>query len=81
MAKMIVIAYEMKFGKIEVKENSFKDADNFSPWAKEYISKAYSKKIMNGVSKDFFDAKSNATRAQVATVIARLYREIQGESK
>ena len=55
----------------ELKQADFKDADSISPWAMEYVNKAYSLGIVNGMDDGSFAPKSNALREQAFVMIAR----------
>jgi len=54
---------------------TFADSDAVSDWAKGYVLYANQNGLMNGMDDNAFVPKANATRAQVATVIDRMYME------
>ena len=60
------------FAKIKLKNvnapSTFKDAKKISGWAKTYVSQAQQSGFVNGNADGTFKPKSNATRAQVATI-------------
>ncbi|MDQ0920340.1 S-layer homology domain-containing protein [Paenibacillus sp. V4I5] len=75
MAIMLVKAYEIKHGKISLKEkplHSFEDGTDVSEWAVEAVNKALTVKLMQGVKDGGFDPQSQATRAQNAQAIYNL---------
>ncbi|MDO4749481.1 MAG: S8 family serine peptidase [Eubacteriales bacterium] len=61
-------------GEIDEQEllSSFKDADGISSWAREAVAWCYAKGLMSGMSSDLFGPSSEATRAQVATILYRI---------
>lgn len=73
MCKMIVNVYTILNGEIEPEaEINFADGEDISSWAEDFIKKAVSAGIMNGIDETTFSPKSGATRAQAATVICRM---------
>lgn len=76
MAKMLVSAYELRFGEIAAEQAGFTDRDSFSGWAAAYIEKAAAAGLMSGTGNGEFSAKEQATRAQAATVIARFHKNM-----
>ncbi len=52
--------------------DSFADADSFPKWAAEYIESLRETGLMGGDDSGNFKPKSNASRAEIATVITRL---------
>ena len=73
MAVVIAKAYsylgkEAKRGKISM----FSDAEEISPWAKDYVDQAASAGLVSGVTATTFAPKENTTRAQVTSLIKRL---------
>lgn len=69
----ILVGFAEKLG-LEIEQSgeiTFKDNDNISPWAKDYVKKAVSLGLMNGMEDNTFAAKSTANRAQAVTVIER----------
>ncbi len=75
MCKMIVNVYAILGGEIETEDElSFTDGESISPWAEEFVVKAVSAGLMNGIDENTFSPKSGATRAQAATVICRMLK-------
>ena len=73
MAKMAVLVYEYKNGEIkDSKDIDFSDKDDMSAWAEEYIKKAVSAELMNGVTESEFSFSSSATRAQACVLLSRI---------
>lgn len=68
MATMLIRAYEMKNGKVEVKDNQFKDIRSLSKETQEAIQKAFELKLVNGYGTEF-RPNQQATRAQAAKVV------------
>ncbi len=54
-------------------ELSYADASSVSDWAKAYVDYASRNGLMNGMENNQFVPKSSATRAQVATVLDRIF--------
>ncbi len=59
---------------------SFTDAASFPKWAGEYIEKLRETGLMGGDGTGAFKAKSNASRAEIATVITRLLPLMEDDS-
>ena len=75
MCKMIVNVYAILGGEIETEDElAFTDGESISPWAEEFVAKAVSAGLMNGIDENTFSPKSGATRAQAATVICRMLK-------
>lgn len=73
IAKILVLAYEGKNGKIEsVKQNGFADNEKISSWAIEYVDKAFEKGLINGMGNGEFCPRDNAKREQAMVIIYRL---------
>jgi len=51
----------------------FKDFEEIAPWAREAVALCLREKIMSGVSEGKFAPLENATRAQAAMVLYRIY--------
>ncbi len=51
--------------------DGYQDKDKVSVWAKEALAWAVSKGIMNGTSKEVLSPDANASRAEVAVILAR----------
>ena len=75
MTKIIVEAYKMKKGNIDIEGNvdKFSDKEEMSQWAIEYIGAAEALGFIKGVEADRFDPRDYASRAQAAVIIKRLY--------
>ncbi|WP_027399056.1 S-layer homology domain-containing protein [Anaerovorax odorimutans] len=58
----------------------FNDQDNISSWAKESVALVVNRKMMNGTNENTFSPKTVLTRAQAASVMARLYKHINQET-
>lgn len=74
LAKAVILAYNTK-EKSEINVNTnieFKDKDEISPWALEYIQKCNSMGLLQGVENNYFAPDSYATRAQATVVLSRL---------
>ena len=76
MAKVIVNAYLAKSGAADVTaaEISFTDSGEIAPWAQEYIGKAATLGLINGMGDGSYAPKGNMTRAQGSVVIYRLIK-------
>lgn len=73
MAVVIMKGYaylqkEITTGKLD----QFADKDEISDWARDYVDQAVSVGLISGMTTDTFAPKSNATRAQVASLIKRM---------
>lgn len=53
-------------------KNLFKDTQDISPWAREYINTGVNKKILTGYPDNTIRPKSPITRAEVFTIICKL---------
>ena len=75
MTSMIAAGYKMLAGKDAdaVDISHFKDMSGISAWALEDVKKAYGLSIIKGITETTFEPKTNATRAQAAVMISRLY--------
>ncbi|GEM_PF-5801626 len=73
MAKLLVAAYEIKNETIISGTGNvqYKDSQDISDWAAEYVGKAYNAKLMLGDDNNKFNPKSSATRAEAAVVVER----------
>lgn len=78
IAKVIVEAYHSKAGGSVGKGKAlyFNDLEDISFWAYDYIAEAVNSGFMNGVSEETFSPKSNATRAQAAVLLRRVYDKL-----
>ncbi len=77
MCKIIACAADDEF---ELKQADFKDTDSISPWALEYVNKAYSLGIVNGMDDGSFLPKNNALREQAFVILARFTNLFNKES-
>lgn len=57
--------------------DKFKDKDQISSWAIDYVEKAVSLGIMNGTG-DNFNPKGNLTREQASIIMVKLYDKLNG---
>ena len=57
---------------------TFADFTSISDWAKAYVNAIYTNKIMVGISETHFDPQGTVTKAQAATMLARISRLIEG---
>ncbi len=75
MAKFLVAAYAVKNPDAEGGEVlSFTDSDEISAWAVEFVNKATSLGILNGMGDGTFAPKNAVLREQAFTAIARLMK-------
>ena len=66
--------YEKFYGEIVgTGLDKFKDADSTSAWARPYVEKAIAIRLLAGMSEDTFAPAANATRAQAATFLKRIF--------
>ncbi|MDD4570139.1 MAG: S-layer homology domain-containing protein, partial [Tepidanaerobacteraceae bacterium] len=75
MIKIISNILENKFYKQENLEDlkKFKDFAEIATWAQESAALCLREKIISGVGEGKFAPQDNATRAQVATILYRIY--------
>lgn len=80
IAKTVVSAYNLKSGTQLVSGKSlyFNDIDQISSWAYDYIAEAADKGFVNGVTDELFMPKREATRAEAAVMLKRVYDELNG---
>ena len=80
IAKTVVSAYNLKSGTQLVGGKSlyFNDIDQISSWAYDYIAEAADKGFVNGVTDELFMPKREATRAEAAVMLKRVYDELNG---
>lgn len=73
MAKILTqCAKYLKIAEFEIKPLDFNDSHTINSWATEYIEYVVSNNLMNGKDGKLFDPLEKATRAETATVFARL---------
>ncbi|MEG2583736.1 MAG: S-layer homology domain-containing protein, partial [Oscillospiraceae bacterium] len=72
MAKILVNAYENKNGTITEKKSDFSDYQDISEWARPFVNKATTVKLLNGMEDGTFLPKEKALREQAIVVIYRL---------
>ncbi|WP_027400397.1 RCC1 domain-containing protein [Anaerovorax odorimutans] len=74
MAVMLYKAMQKKNIKIDNTRAfpTFKDSQKISNYAEEAVKSTYNCAVFNGVSKEYFQPKGQATRGQVAAVIDRI---------
>ncbi|MEL7564773.1 MAG: S-layer homology domain-containing protein [Dehalobacterium sp.] len=70
-------AIDMTDAQVQEKLAKFKDAANIASWAQAEVAKAVEFGIIEGRTADTFVAKANATRAEGAVMIKRMYDQIQ----
>ena len=77
MSKILSVANALMAGEDMVVPDSFtvsyKDTDEISIWAEGFVKYASYAGLMNGTDEGNFAPRANATRAQVATVIDRMF--------
>lgn len=75
MTKMLIGAYQTKkeLPKTEIDIKSFADYEKISDWARSYVINAASMGMINGYPDNTFRPSGNATRAEAATVLCKLY--------
>ncbi len=80
IAKTVVSAYNLKSGTQLERGKSlyFNDLDEISSWAYDYIAEAADKGFVNGVTEELFVPKREATRAEAAVMLKRVYDELNG---
>lgn len=80
IAKTVVSAYNLKSGDQLEKGKSlyFNDIDQISSWAYDYIAEAADKGFVDGVTDELFMPKREATRAEAAVMLKRVYDELNG---
>ncbi|MEG2381447.1 MAG: S-layer homology domain-containing protein, partial [Oscillospiraceae bacterium] len=75
MSKIIVNTYCLKNGVSYEKvaeESSYKDSDNISPWAVDYVAFATKFRLINGFEDGEFKPKAELLREQAAVVLYKL---------
>jgi hypothetical protein len=82
LAVMMVNAYLNATGKklsdiTEGQPVSYADSSDISDWAKQYVAAATTIGLLNGVDDSHFAPAQNSTRAQVATVVVRMLKQIK----
>jgi hypothetical protein len=82
LAVMMVNAYLNATGKklsdiVEGQPVSYADSSDISDWAKQYVAAATTIGLLNGVDDTHFAPAQNSTRAQVATVVVRMLKQIK----
>ena len=77
MASVVARAVEYKNGEAKSATSSFTDADSISAWAAADVSAASSMAIVTGFEDGSFRPNDDATRAQAATMLARLVNIIK----
>ena len=69
MCKIIAQVTDLDY---ELKENNFTDRHLISDWALEYVNKAHSLGIINGMDDGSFEPKSNLLREQAFVILTRV---------
>ena len=73
ITKILVCAFEQKYGEIILNtDNSLADSEDISAWAKNFINKAVSSGLVNGMGDGVFKPKENAKREQAMVLVYRL---------
>jgi len=71
---LAVLYYEKFHGEITgTSLEKFTDADSTSEWAKPFVEKAIAIRLIAGMTEDTFAPADNATRAQAATFLKRIF--------
>lgn len=75
MTKILIGAYQIKkeLPQTEIDIKSFADYEKISDWAIKYVTYAASMGLINGYPDNTFRPSGNATRAEAATVLCKLY--------
>lgn len=83
IAKTVVSAYNLKSGtQLERgKALYFNDIDQISSWAYDYIAEASAEGFVNGVTEEMFMPKREATRAEAAVMLKRVYDKLNGSAE
>ncbi|RUT27889.1 bifunctional 2',3'-cyclic-nucleotide 2'-phosphodiesterase/3'-nucleotidase [Paenibacillus zeisoli] len=77
MSVMMVKAYNFTTGKnIGSGSVSFKDSENISTWAQDYVGTAVKEGLLKGRSTDIFAPKKQATRAEASQVMYNLIHKM-----
>lgn len=75
MAKVVVNAYRFLHGDPGISAQlSFTDSSEIADWAKPFVNEAAGLDLIRGMDDGSFAPYANSTRAQAATVLARLLR-------
>ena len=74
MAVIVVKAYEYLGKTAESANLTFSDNEEVSSWAEGYVAKAVGAGLISGMGDNMFAPKANATRAQSASLIARILK-------
>lgn len=77
LAKILYTIYSLKYVSAEEAVNFCTDEQNISDWARPYVAKAYTVKIINGFDDGSFKPQSVTTRAEVAAAIYRLMEKLK----
>ena len=76
MTKVMVEALKKATGEEDLEKadlGQFKDAEEISGWAKEYVAEALHTGLIKGISEEEFSPKTNATRAQGAVMLSLIH--------
>ena len=82
MAKMVILAYRTVFTEdaFAASDSAFTDSDEISGWAREFAEECAQKGFITGMPDGTFAPADNATRAQAAVVVNRLYDSLNGKT-
>ena len=73
-----VVLYRVINKKAETSELQFADAENISDYAKEAVGYFVDEKILKGYEDNSFKPKKNCTRAEVASIVYKTLKEMEG---
>lgn len=78
MAFMVTKGYEIKKGALSgINAAAFKDRMDIDEWCRTYVDAAVELGLIKGTTADTFSPDENATRAQAAVIIKRLFNGIK----
>ena len=79
MASILVRSFRVSYGGVQIAGLGapYEDIGQAEEWTRTYIDQAYELGLMQGVSGTVFEPKSNLTRAQAATTLARFLKAIE----
>ena len=79
LAKIVTAMLLYKGVVLESYDLEFLDSDEISPWAIDYVKKAYASGIIRGDDEGNFRPKNNATRAEVVAMLYQVLNMTNGE--
>ena len=79
LASILVRSFRVSYGGVQIAGLGapYEDIGQAEEWTRTYIDQAYELGLMQGVSGTVFEPKSNLTRAQAATTLARFLKAIE----